>query len=113
MAMLQESLVHGLLSLQSAAVWQQAGSMVFVHSWLVHASAVHGLPSSQSVLVWQQPAIGVCEHVPFAGLHASTVHALPSSQLTAVPFLHTPLTHVSAPLQASPSEHEVPLVTAT
>jgi hypothetical protein len=39
------------------------------------------------------------------------VHTLPSLQLGAVPAVHVPVWQVSAPLQALPSVHEVPLAT--
>ena len=110
--MLQESTVHGLPSSQSAAVWQQFGMIVLLHSWFVQESVVHGLPSLQSVFVWQQPAMWVCEQLPVVGSHRSFVHRLPSSQLTGVPPSHAPLTQVSMPLQALPSE-QVPVGAGT
>src|SRR5215468_94231 len=42
----------------------------------------------------------------------SVVHGLLSLQLSAVPAVQVPAWQVSAPLQASPSEHAVPSVTA-
>jgi hypothetical protein len=48
---------------------------------------------------------------PVAGRQLSVVHTLPSSQLGGVPAVHVPLWHVSAPLQAFPSAHDVPFAT--
>jgi len=45
---------------------------------------------------------------PRIGLQLSVVHALPSLQTGAVPVVHTPLWHVSSPLQRLPSAHEEP-----
>jgi hypothetical protein len=56
-------------------------------------------------------ASGVCV-TPAAGSQASAVHGLPSSIVGAVPVVQTPAAlHVSAPLQALPSEHGVPVAT--
>jgi hypothetical protein len=96
-----------------------------------HVSVVHTLPSSQfgaapeaHVPPWHVSAplqASPSEHdVPFAtaacvqpvaGLQPSVVQALPSSQFGGVPTWHVPAWHVSAPLQASPSEHDVPFAT--
>jgi len=98
-----------------------------------HASVVHGLPSSivggalathapvalhvslplQALLSEQDVpvATGVCR-TPVFGSHESAVHGLPSSIVGAAPDAQTPLEHISAPLQALPSEHEVPFATA-
>jgi hypothetical protein len=77
----QLSTVHGLLSLQSAAV---------LHDW--------------------HPAIGVFTH-PLSALHESVVHALPSLQLGAAPGVQTPLWQDSLPLHTVESRHEVPFAT--
>src|SRR5207249_4306122 len=42
----------------------------------------------------------------------SVVHGFASAQVSAVPALHTPVWHVSVPLHAFPSLHEVPFETA-
>src|SRR2546427_523693 len=60
----------------------------------------HGVPSARLV----------CPHWPFCGLQLSLVLGLSSSQLMGVPALQLPFCQVSAPLQALPSEQEVPLV---
>jgi hypothetical protein len=99
---LQLSVVHGLPSLQltGAPAAQRP-------AWQVSAP-LQALPSEHEV----PSASGACAHVPVAGLQLSAVHTLPSSQLSGVPAAHTPFWQVSAPLQALPSEHEVPLPTA-
>jgi hypothetical protein len=95
----------------------------------LQASVVQALPSSQlsavpaaQVPFWQSSApsqmvlLGhgvpletfVCVQ-PEAVLQVSLVQGLPSSQLGAVPGWQTPAWQVSAPLQALPSEHEVPV----
>jgi predicted membrane protein len=97
-----------------------------------HASTVQGLPSSHERAVpaahapvalqvsaplqalpseHAVPAVaGVVAH-PVAGSHASTVQGLLSLHESAVPAAHAPAAlHVSAPLQALPSEHAVPAV---
>src|SRR5438094_86878 len=48
---------------------------------------------------------------PVAGSQASLVQALPSLQTKGVPGEQAPARQVSAPLQASPSEQEVPSAT--
>jgi hypothetical protein len=131
---LQESVVQTLPSLQLRAVpavhvplWQvssplqgllSAQVVPLVTAGLeqmpeVHTSLVHGLPSEQSAATAQgwQPAIGVFVH-PLMALQASVVQALLSLQLSGVPDVQLPLWQVSAPLQTSPSAHEVPLATA-
>jgi hypothetical protein len=45
---------------------------------------------------------------PDAVLQLSVVHTLASLQLSAAPGVHRPAWHVSAPLQALPSVHDVP-----
>jgi hypothetical protein len=44
-------------------------------------------------------------------LHVSVVHGFESLQLSAVPAVQVPVWQVSAPLQALPSEHDVPFET--
>jgi hypothetical protein len=48
---------------------------------------------------------------PVTALHESVVHGFESLQLSAVPAVQVPVWHVSAPLQALPSEQEVPFDT--
>jgi hypothetical protein len=98
-----------------------------------HASAVQGLPSSIAggAFATQAPvalhvslplqalpseqdvpvATGVCR-TPVFGSHESAVHGFPSSMLGAAPDAQIPLEHISPPLQALPSEHDVPFATA-
>jgi hypothetical protein len=99
----------------------------------LHASVVHGLPSSTvggvpathtaDALHVSAPlhallslhdvpaATGVCE-TPVAGSHASVVHGLPSSTVGGVPATQLPdALHVSAPLHALLSLHDVPAAT--
>jgi hypothetical protein len=97
----------------------------------LHVSVVQALPSSQLSGVpaahtpaWQVSlplqrvasghgvsfTTGVCWQ-PKVALHVSVVHGFMSSQSSGVPPLHTPAWHVSTPLQALPSEHEVPFAT--
>jgi hypothetical protein len=65
---------------------------------------LQALPSEQPV----PAAAGVCVTPPLA-LQASTVHGFPSSTVGATPAWQAPVPlHVSPPLQAFPSEHEVP-----
>ena len=68
---------------------------------------LQALPSEQDVPV----ATGVCR-TPVFGSHESAVHGLPSSTVGAAPDAQAPLEHISAPLQALPSEHDVPFATA-
>jgi hypothetical protein len=77
----QVSTVHGLLSLQLAAV---------LHDW--------------------HPEMGVFTQ-PLSALHESVVHALPSLQLGAVPGEQMPFWHDSLPLHTVESRQEVPLAT--
>jgi hypothetical protein len=96
------------------------------------ASAVHALPSSTTggVPATQEPlplhvslplqalpseqlvpvATGVC-FTPVFGSQESAVHGLPSSTVGGVPAAQVPLEHISTPLQALPSEHDVPFAT--
>jgi hypothetical protein len=64
---------------------------------------LHTVPSSHEIpfgrsVCWQ----------PLAGLQESMVHGFVSSQSGSVPPVQMPEMHVSTPLQAFPSEHEVP-----
>ena len=74
----------------------------------LHVSApLHTFPSEQDV----PEATGVCM-TPLNGLHESAVHTFPSSRTGGVPAVQVPAAlHVSAPLQAFPSEHDVPPAT--
>jgi ABC-type glucose/galactose transport system permease subunit len=95
------SAVQGLLSLQS-----RAAPAVQAPAWHVSAP-LHTLPSLHEMPF----ASAVCWH-PFTGSQVSVVHGLLSLQLRAVPAVHTPAWHVSAPLHAFPSLQEVPLRSA-
>src|SRR2546427_613246 len=133
---LQTSDVHGLLSMQSAFVAQgwQPGLAVWTQPLTaLHASVVHAFPSSQ---LRGDPRVQIPDrHVsaplhtfpslhevplttagcrqPVTGSQVSVVHGFPSSQLSAVPEVHTPDRHVSAPSQTLPSLHGVPFTTGT
>src|SRR5438132_787923 len=128
---LQTSNVHGLLSMQSAFVAQ--GRQPGVGVWTqpvtaLHVSVVQAFPSLQlsgvpavQIPDWQVSAplhtlpslhgvpfaTAACWH-PASGSQLSVVQGLLSLQLSAVPARHTPAWHVSAPLHASPSLHDVP-----
>jgi hypothetical protein len=89
---LQESVVHGLPSLQF-------GPIPPTQTPPTHASPiVHWLPSLQP------PRFGVYTQ-PDCGLHASSVHTLPSLQDTGPPAPQLPPAQVSPEVQALPSEH--------
>jgi hypothetical protein len=130
----QESVVHTLPSLQlgglpavQAPLWHVSsplhrlpsahdapfGRTGLLHTPALQTSVVHGLPSAQSAFTTQeaQPPIGVFWQ-PLSGWHESVVQALASLQLSAVPAVHTPAWHASAPLQRLPSRHGVPFSTA-
>jgi hypothetical protein len=86
----------------------QTSGVPAVHVPLWHVSApLHASPSEQDV-----PFVTGVATQPVLGLHESVVHGLPSLQVSDVPAVHVPLWHVSAPLQALPSEHDVPFATA-
>jgi hypothetical protein len=99
---LQESVVQTLLSLQLSAV-----PAVHTPAWQLSAP-LQTLPSRHAV-----PLSTAVLPQPVTGLQASVVQTLPSLQLSAVPGVHAPLWHVSAPLQTLPSEHAVPFASAT
>jgi hypothetical protein len=68
------------------------------------SSPLQAFPSEQDA-----PAPSDTWLTPVAGLHESTVHGFPSSTDGGVPARHAPAAlHVSLPLQALPSEHDVP-----
>ena len=68
----------------------------------LHASpSLHDVPFGSAVC-WQ----------PATGSQLSVVQGLLSLQLRPPPAAHTPAWHVSAPLHASPSLHEVPFGSA-
>jgi hypothetical protein len=74
---------------------------------LQNSRPLQALPSEQLVpiatAVWLTPAVAS---------HESVVHGLPSSTTGGVPKTQTALAlHVSAPLQALSSEHDVPAAT--
>jgi hypothetical protein len=71
----------------------------------LHVSApLQTLPSEHDV-----PAATGEWWTPVAESQLSLVHGLPSSTVGGAPAVHAPLPlHVSAPLQALPSEHDVP-----
>src|SRR6267143_559881 len=95
----QASVVQALLSLQTSGVpgAQRPCSQVSL--------PLQALPSEQEVPsatgVWTQPL----------GPQESVVQGLLSSQLGGVPGVQAPARQISAPLQASPSEQEVPSAT--
>src|SRR5207248_843747 len=74
-------------------------------AWQV-SSPLQALPSEQEV----PSATGTCVH-PITGSQASAVQGLPSSQLGAGPATQAAARQVSSPLQAFPSEQEVPSAT--
>jgi len=108
----QLSVVHELLSLQSAAVVQGTQPLMGVPVQLPFwqwSAFVQMLPSSQVV-----PFVaGACEQVPVPVLQVSTVQGLRSLQLMGVPPAQAPAWQVSLPLQRFPSGHGVPSATAT
>src|SRR5262249_13900745 len=96
----QASSVHGLPSLQASGV-----PAAQVPAWQVSAPlqalpSLHDVPSATAAC-WQ----------PASGSQWSEVHGLPSSHLGALPGAQVPARQVSAPLQASPSLHDVPSAT--
>src|SRR6266850_2173419 len=96
----QESVVQGLLSSQLRAVpGVQAPALQI-------SSPLQTLPSEQEV-----PSGSGLLKQPVAGSQASVVQALPSLQTSGVPGAQRPCSQVSEPLQASPSEQEVPSAT--
>src|SRR6267143_1977222 len=96
----QESAVQGLLSSQLRAVPGVQAPALQV------SSPLQTLPSEQEV----PSATGLLKQ-PVAGSQASVVQALRSSQTSGVPGAQRPCSQVSEPLQASPSEQEVPSAT--
>src|SRR5437870_2438104 len=93
----QVSALHGLLSLQSRAV-----PATHTPAWQV-STPLHASPSLHDVPFGS----AVCRH-PATGSQVSVVQGLLSLQLRPPPPVHTPAWHVSAPLHASPSPHDVP-----
>ena len=94
---LQPSAVHGLPSSQLSALpgWHALLAQESpTEHWLLSS---HGVPFSALVVQ------------PFVGSQPSAVHALPSSQVVALPPVHAPALHASPVVQASPSEHALPL----
>jgi hypothetical protein len=98
---LQLSVVQAFPSLQVSAV-----PAAQVPDWQVSAP-LQALPSGQGVPF----ETGVVVH-PVEGLQPSVVHTLPSLHVGGVPAVQVPDWQVSAPSQASPSEHDVPFATA-
>src|SRR5262249_13037168 len=96
---LQVSTVHGLRSLQLIGVPAAHAPAWHVSVPLQRLPSGHGVPS----------ATGTCAHDPPGATHESVVQGLLSSQLGGVPAVQMPPWQVSAPLQALPSEHEVPV----
>jgi hypothetical protein len=96
----QVSVVHGFESSQFGAV-----PAVQAPAWQVSAP-LQVLPSVHEV-----PSVTLACWQPVAGAQVSLVHGFESSQLGAVPAVQAPAWQVSAPLQVSPSLHEVPSVT--
>lgn len=99
----QPSTVHGLPSSTAGGVpAPQAPAPSHVSSPLHRSPSAHDVPA----------ATGSCV-TPFAGSQLSDVHGLPSSTTGGVPAAQTPApSHVSSPLHASPSPHDVPAATA-
>jgi hypothetical protein len=78
---LHESVVHGLLSLQSAFVAQQPAVEVTVQLFCtLHAVVVHLAEFVQSAAALQQPEMGSARHLYVAASHESVVHGSLSSQ---------------------------------
>jgi hypothetical protein len=96
----QESVVHGLPSLQTSAV-----PAAQEPAWHVSAP-LHALPSLHAV-----PFATGAVTQPVAASQESVVHGLPSLQTSAVPCEQKPDWQVSAPLHALPSLQAVPLGT--
>ncbi len=95
------SVVQGLLSLQLRPP-PAAHTPAWHVSTPLHASpSLHDVPFGSAVC-WQ----------PATGSQLSVVQGLLSLQLRPPPAAHTPAWHVSAPLHASPSLHEVPFGSA-
>jgi hypothetical protein len=96
----QESVVHGLLSLQASGAlpWQEPPPQV--------SPMVQALPSSHAaaLFAWSQPV---------TGLHVSSVQELLSLHANGAPPLHEPPAHVSALVQALPSLQEAALLVWT
>ena len=89
---LQESFVHGLLSLQLSAGPPR-------HDPPAHVSLVVQLfPSLQDAVLFALTQ-------PVAGLHESFVHGFASAQFGASPPTQTPAAHASPVVQALPSLH--------
>src|SRR5262245_33662450 len=97
-------MVHGLSS--STDTTEVAWQTPLRHTSLV----VQALPSSHAV----PSALRGLEQTPVAGSQApASWHWLSAAQTTGVPAAHWPApSQVSAPLQALPSEHDVPAATA-
>jgi hypothetical protein len=100
---MQVSTVQETLSAQFNAVPAWQPSVALQVSMPLQRS-----PSLQSALT------GVNEQAPVFGLQSSTVHGMLSLQTTGAPGTHFPpgtlVSHVSTPLQASPSLHWLLLV---
>jgi hypothetical protein len=97
---LQESVVQALPSSQLSGVPAEQSPAWHVSAPLQVSPSEHDVPFATAACVQ-----------PVAGLQPSVVQTLPSSQFGGVPAWHVPAWHVSAPLQASPSEHDVPFAT--
>jgi hypothetical protein len=94
-AVLQVSVVHALLSLQTIAT-------------CVQALAVQPSVVQASLSLHDAGTVAVCTH-PIAGSHVSAVQMLLSLQTSGVPAVQVPLFwHVSEPLQGSLSAQLVP-----
>ena len=93
----------------SLAVQMMAFVPVHAPAWHVSFS-VQALPSLQPV---PSGWFGF-EQTPFAGLQVpARWHWSSAVQVTGVPLAHAPAWHVSFSVQALPSSHAVPFVTAT
>jgi len=92
---LQESSVHGLLSLQSVAALPRQTPP------LQTSTVVQALPSSQLAVLF------TCTH-PETGLQLSSVHGLSSSQLGSEPPTQAPPAHTSGVVHTLPSLQAYP-----
>ena len=72
----------------------------------MHTGVSHPTPGVHTSAGRHIESSGVAAHEPAGSTHASAVQAMPSSHVTGVP-TRQPMSrsHVSTPLQASPSSH--------
>ena len=99
--------------LQPAAGEHESAVQSFRSSQFTVPDVVHPVGETQTSMVHALPSLqttGACEQVPFAGAQVSVVQLSLSLQLTGEPGVQVPLTQVSAPLHALPSEHSLSVV---